>query len=124
MRLLCDRDISNETAAHLKSLGHDIALIAPDCLSTDLVGRLEIASEQNRVLLSYDVKLSGLMNCDHAGAILLRFDENDSLHLHPRIERVFQVVKGMDIRGRVITVDRVSVRARLTRTLGPRTLFV
>ena len=108
MRLLLDQDVYAVTIGFLRSLGHDVVLVADINLSTardaDL---LVVAREQGRILVTRDRDFGNLVFANDlgAGVIYLRIVPSTRHVVHAELQLVLEKYSGTELRQAFVVVE-------------------
>jgi predicted nuclease of predicted toxin-antitoxin system len=91
MKLFLDQDVYAKTAQFLKDLNHDV-LTARETGNAQTIDQelLDIAHQQDRILITRDRDFGGLVFITHAGSgvIYLRMKPNNIHAVHAELENV------------------------------------
>jgi len=109
MRLLADENFHAGVCAWLRSLGHDVRLIAKGTPDPALVSQ---AKSESRILLTHD---SDFVNTDayppsaHAGIILIRINPLHVEKIQGALANLFSRLPEASFRGRLLLLFKESV---------------
>ncbi len=120
MRILADENVARDIVAWLRSGGHDILFAAEASPGTADARWVEIAEQEQRVILTSDKDFGELVFRDGLtshGVVLLRLDELPVPAILARLRAVWSVVEANPAR-RFIVITEKKVRVRATREPG------
>jgi len=120
-RLLLDQNLSPQTTAFLRSLGHD----ATDLRELGKAGVSDVvvyetAQREGRILVTYDLDFSRrfMAQPDLEGLIQLRVHPQTLENLHARLKDFLQRMDPDDVRGAIAIVENDRYRLRKVRSDG------
>ncbi len=116
MRFFCDQNITVETVAFLRRLGHDVIGTRDVGLSQSPDDEvLAFAIQECRILLTFNADFSDIRLFPvgtHAGIIRLRVTQQTAEMLHPILGNTLGQLADKDLSGKLITVTKTAIRIR------------
>lgn len=108
MKLLLDQDVYAATIAFLRSLGHNVVLLAELGLSrADDSDLLEVAQNQGRIFVTRDSDFGNLVfvNKLGAGVLYLRILPSTAKAVHAELQLVLERYSETDLRQAFVVVE-------------------